>query len=254
MSRPIRSLACLPAIACALLALLAPVRADEPWREISIGAEANTASWSVYSTSVWAPYGPVTAPGLRLRLNSSYGQYRYDGARRIGGRTFATRFSGVGSTAEALVGWQWQIGTLTAKLYGGIGAVGHTVTPFDPANEVQGYKAGAAGALELWWNVTPDVWASLDVTGASAFPWYGATARVGWRAERWLSLGIEGNVGSNGRDEQARIGALVRAEWQPTKLGWMDVGGGEATLAGGVGTDGADHVGAWARVGVLLRY
>jgi len=252
--------------AAALLAALvfcAPAFADppereeaprDPWRETWAGADVGANYWSVYNATVWSPYGPITAPGVRARVSSTYSRYRYDSSRVVAGQVRPTRFEGVGATAEAMFGWQWQIGTLTAKLYGGIGGVGHTVAPFDPGNDVQGYKIGATGALELWWDVRPAIWASLDLTAASAFPQYAATARVGWRVLPGYSIGLEGQVATDGREERGRLGALARVEWDSREVGWMTLAAGEATLAGGMAADGDGAAGHWARLNLLLRY
>ncbi len=256
--------------AAALLAALvacAPAFADpperpepprEPWRETWFGADVGPTYWSLYNATVWSPYGEIVEPGLRIRVASTYGRYHYDSSRIIAGQRRPTRFEGVGATADAMVGYQWRFGTLTAKLYGGIVGVGHTVTPFDAGNEVQGYKIGAAGALELWWDVRPSIWASLDLTGAGAFPQYTATARVGWRVLPGYSLGLEGHVSTDGREERGRFGALARIEWNSREVGWMTLAAGEATVAGGVAVDGDGdgdgNAGGWARLNLLLRY
>lgn len=231
-----------------------PPERTEPWRETWAGAEAGATYWSAYTATVWAPYGPIIEPGLRLRTGATYSRYRYDGNRILGGLPRPTRYRGLGSSADLMIGYQWQLGTLTTKLYGGIVGVGHTVTPFDAANEMQGYKIGATGALELWWDVRPAIWLSLDITGSTAFDSYGAQARVGWRAMPGLSVGIEGGIAVTSEHDSGRLGAFVRMEWAKHKLGGINIYAGEATLGAGVTGDRDGETNPYARLNVLWRY
>lgn len=50
--------------------------------EISNGFDVTGTSWSAYGTAVFAPFGPLTDDGLRLKLYGSYGTWSYD-TRRV---------------------------------------------------------------------------------------------------------------------------------------------------------------------------
>ena len=244
-------------MACGAIPADAQVTAQDnpaPWRETWVGADAGANYWSVYTATVWSPYGPVTAPGLRFRVGSAYSHYSYDSSRLIAGRTVATRFNGTGTSADALIGYQWQLGTLTAKLYGGIAAAQYTVSPFDPGSDVDGFRVGAAAAAELWWNVRPDIWTSLDLTASTASPFASATARLGWRMSPQISLGGEVTAMTDGELHRSRLGALIRAEWDRGASGIVAIGAGEGTIAGGVALDEKGDAGAWGRIGLLMRY
>jgi hypothetical protein len=214
-----------PALVAAVLALslVAPANADpEPqygWREVWTGADASSHVWLLYSGATVAPYGHIYSEGLRLRAAGGYGRYSYIGDRR----GVPQAFNAETNYGEALVGYLKTFGPLTAKAFVGIAVIEHDVTPFDPANPVQGQEVGPKVATELWLNVGSSGWSSLDASWTTAHGTAAARMRTGYRIYGDASIGLEGGINANDLGEDARGGLFARYAWQ----------GGEISMSGG---------------------
>jgi Cellulose biosynthesis protein BcsS len=211
----------------------APVRAADPadvankYIEFHSGAEAFRHAWSLYSGATLAPFGGLLEDGVRLRLTGGYGAYSYSGRRALGAGSHIVHFDGTASFAEALVGYQMQLGALTLKVFGGVTAAQHRLTPDDPETAIRGQDWGGKAVLESWWDINDRAWTSLDVSWASLHESYAARGRLGWRFTPGLSAGLEAGAGGNVEADVARLGAFVRYEWAA----------GELTVSGGVAND-----------------
>lgn len=212
----------------AVVALAVPILsgaagAEEPyqpgWREVWTGADATGHVWLVYSGATVAPYANIYEDGLRLRVAGGTGGYTYTGERR--GELIA--FTAKTAFAEALVGYLKRFGPLTAKAFVGIAAIEHDISPLDPENPVQGRAFGPKLVTELWLNMGPSAWSSLDLSWTSAHQTAAARSRTGYRIFGDVSLGIEGGLNANDLGEDARAGLFARYAWN----------GGEFSLASG---------------------
>lgn len=224
------------AVACRLVAATTvlllftplPACAEDPpqygWREVWAGADASSNVWLFYSGGTVAPFSHMFDDGLRLRFAGGYGCYTYEGYRREGHKAELASFKGRMSFTDVLVGYLKRFGPLTAKGFVGASAIGHDITPLDPSNPVQGLDYGPKVVLELWLNMGPDAWSSVDLNWTSAHQTYAAQARTGYRVLDEVSVGVEARIDGNALDKDARGGAFVRYEWQ----------GGEISIAGGV--------------------
>jgi hypothetical protein len=210
----------------------APLRRETPlWREAWAGGDATPHIWLLYSGDVWSP-------GLKLRAAGGYGQYRYAGKR--GKEDSLTSFHGQIRFAEAMAGYLWRFGPLTAKAFAGLAAIEHAILPLDPLAS-NGLKFGPKGALEVGLNLSDKAWTSLDLTYTTAHATYAARTRLGYRLLPTVSLGPEaalnGSAGRTVRNQPTdmldpahrdiRFGGFVRYEWF----------GGEISAAGGLSTD-----------------
>lgn len=218
------------AIFVAMLAASAPAFSAEPATapraaavESWVGAEATRDVWSIYSGLVWSPLGGIREDGVRLRLSSGYGQYRYDTSLR--GTSF--RVNGRSSFGDLMAGYYLGLGDLTLKVYAGANIDQQILLPYDPGNPASGLVYGAKGALEAWLNLSPQAWAALDVNGGKAFSSYYSRARIGYRIQPALSLGVEGGAFGNVASDNGRAGGFLRYE-QPDM---------EVSLSGGVTGD-----------------
>ncbi|MEO8421389.1 MAG: cellulose biosynthesis protein BcsS [Hyphomicrobium sp.] len=212
----------------AVVALAVPILsgaagAEEPyqpgWREVWTGADATGHVWLVYSGATVAPQANIYEDGLRLRVAGGTGGYTYTGERR--GELIA--FTAKTAFAEALVGYLKRFGPLTAKAFVGIAAIEHDISPLDPENPVQGRAFGPKLVTELWLNMGPSAWSSLDLSWTSAHQTAAARSRTGYRIFGDVSLGIEGGLNANDLGEDARAGLFARYAWN----------GGEFSLASG---------------------
>ncbi len=75
-----------------------------------VGADASSHTWLLYGGMTVAPYSDMFSDGLRLRVATGYGGYRYTGRRLDKNYNFEadTAF------ADALVGYLKRLGPLTA--------------------------------------------------------------------------------------------------------------------------------------------
>jgi hypothetical protein len=223
-------------------------RADPPaspgWREVWAGADVTSHVWLVYSGVTVAPFSDMFSDGLRLRSAGGYGGYTYTGHRGTERQSFEaeTLFT------DFLVGYLKRFGPLTAKAFGGVSAIRHDIEPFDPDNPVQGLAIGPKAVAELWLNMGPVAWSSLDASWTSAHQTYAGRLRAGYRIVGDLSLGAEARIDGNALDKDARGGLFVRYAWS----------GGEVSLAGGfsgrVVEDARDMHDPYATVTWLMQY
>ena len=214
------------------------------WREMWVGTDASSHVWLVYGGITVAPLSDMFSDGIRLRMASGYGGYRYAGPRN--GRT--TSFKADTAFADGLIGYLKRLGPLTAKAFVGVSAIQHAVHPFDQENPVQGMAYGPKGVLELWLNMSEDAWSSLDVNWTSAHQTYSGRLRTGYRVFSDVSLGVEARVNGNALDKDARGGLFFRYAWD----------GGEVSLAGGVAgrflEDAQDMTDPYATANWLVQY
>jgi len=223
-----------------LLLIIQPAVADERRSTMEFwgGAEVNANSWSTYSGATIALSGFLETDGWRLRIGDGYGTYSYesDGGSTIRGHV------GFG---ELLLGYQYQLGSLTLKGFVGAAAEAHTLSPFDTETTVVGTDYGVKTALESWWEITPEVWTSLDLSWSSVHGGtYAAHARAGYRIKPELSLGVEATAKGNAEYDGGRLGALVRFSWS----------GGEIAASTGASIDRSGETGGYGALHALYRY
>ena len=107
--------------------------------------------------------------------------------------------------------------------------------------------------MELWLDVTPEWWASLDTSFTTAHETFAARARTGYRLQSDLSLGLEAGFNANALDRSARAGLFLRYEWE----------GGEISASAGV-TSGdvgglavgsaSDDLSAYGTINVIFQF
>jgi hypothetical protein len=235
------------AAAAVLLLLTSPSAHADPqhgWRELWAGADASSKVWLLYGGVTVAPYSDMYSDGVRLRLGTGVGAYRYTGDRGA----VTTSFRAETAFADVLVGYLKRLGPLTAKAFVGAAAIEHDVRPFDPDNPVQGLAYGPKAVAELWLNMGSAAWSSLDVNWTSAHQTYAGRARAGYRLFDDVSVGAEARVNGNALDKDARGGLFVRYAWT----------GGEVSLAGGVSArvleDARDMTDPYATLTWLAQY
>lgn len=113
---------------------------------------------------------------------SGYGRYEYEDLRmevlpcgdqvklpkRVPCRTVRQRFKADISYSDALIGYHQRFGELTAKAFIGLAVVNHAIHPGDHDNKASGLEYGVKGAIELWLNVGPNAWTSVDLSYTTA--------------------------------------------------------------------------------------
>lgn len=238
--------------------LVGPPQQKLGWAEVWSGADATRDVWVLYSGVTLAPWSDIREDGIRLRAGGGYGQYSYRGSKiapsPCGSPRFAPcvyvpqEFNVDVSFIDALVGYQKRFGELTAKAFVGVSGISHQFDVRDPNNEVIGAAVGARALIELWLNLGPQAWTSLDLGYTSAHETGSARWRAGWRIIPAVSIGPEVKYDTNAEDDATRAGAFLRYEWS----------GGEISASGGyagVITGGDDQDPApYATLNVLTRF
>ena len=228
------------------------------WREVWAGADATRDVWLLYSGVTLAPWSAdVYSDGLRLRTTGGYGQYHYRattlesvdcGFPKPACKQIAKRYDVDFSYNDALVGYHQRFGELTAKAFIGLAMISHDISERRLVKAAQGREIGVKGVIELWLNLGPHAWTSLDLAYTTAHKTSAARWRAGWRILPTVSIGPEGRYDSNFEDDGGRAGLFARYEWF----------GGEASVAAGwssaiVGGEAQDPA-PYATVNVLMQY
>jgi hypothetical protein len=132
--------------------------------------------WSLYAGGSYAPFGSVREDGFRLRAVAGYGAYTYSSPRWTGIAVKAFDFHGTTSFADLLAGYHKQWGPLTIKILGGATVTKQIVD--DTESSTTGTGIGAKLVVETWWNVTDQVWASVDTSWTTLNNIYGSRVRL----------------------------------------------------------------------------
>ena len=267
---------------------LEPTQPKYGWVEVFGGGDALRDVWLLYSGVTMAPLSKdIYSDGIRIRVVSGYGQYRYSGLRlkplesRESRDAQPVKFKAETEFADVMIGYHQRFGELTAKAFVGISAINHDISPGDcfdhrvddnkpyryvkKCNPASGFDAGIKGALELWLNLDDDSWTSLNLSYTTAHDTSAASWRYGVRVLPTVSIGSElrfnrssGNVNFDpqsgdpkGFEYSARTGGFIRYEWL----------GGEVSLAGGVAKQMIDlgekpntRYEPYVTLGVSLKY
>jgi hypothetical protein len=255
------SVASVIALSGTLLAESAVAQSNEPaqpkygWRETWSGADATRDVWLLYSGVTLAPLSEhIYDDGLRFRVQTGYGQYSYVSKERADPTcsapssqvcpTVSPHFEIEHTFVDALVGYHKRLGELTVKGFVGVSMSTHDYNMPDilngvSVNEVVGTEVGVKGVIELWLNVGPQAWTSLDLSYTTAHQTGSARWRGGWRVLPTISIGPELRYDSNADDDAARAGAFIRYEWFKGEI-WA-AGGWAGAITDGVADDASPY-------------
>ncbi len=171
----------------------------------------------------YALNGDKSRDGWRIRLEGGSGTYGYSSSRTDGLNEFSVDFTGQSTFGSALIGYQWQDGPWTTKLFAGVAYQNHVVGPIDLDNPVVGEKWGGKISAEGWRNVGEASFATYDLSFATPFSSYAGQVRYGQSIIENLWLGIE--VGGYGNAELNAARAGLFGRWR-TEYGTLWVTGG----------------------------
>lgn len=205
-----------------------PMQPKYGWREVWGGADATRDVWLLYTGVTLAPLSKdIYSDGLRLRVNSGYGQYEFDERRlrcvSAPGINCFNRLKVDVAYTDALIGYHMRLGELTAKVFAGASVISHNFGRQISDNVVQGIAYGATAALEFWLNLGPNGWSSLDLQYTTAHGTASGRWRAGWRVQPMLSIGPEVRYDRNDEGDAGRAGLFARYDWS----------GGEVSVAAG---------------------
>jgi hypothetical protein len=203
-------------------ALADPAKSPTSGREVWAGADISSNVWLVYSGVTFAPWSGIHDEGWRFRAAGGYGEYEYDRApepdeHRNWDRPLS--FHAETYFADFLVGYLKRFGELTAKAFAGVSTLSHDIEPLDDETMAVGDEIGVKGVIELWLNIGQNAWAQIDLSWASAHDTRAARARLGYRLQPKLSVGVEAglNVDSQGEcrmeaDPAGNCGYVVKTQ------------------------------------------
>ena len=163
-----------------------------------------------------APFGAIQEDGVRLRLVTGYGADTYSG-RAVGTRSQVFTFHGTASFADALVGYQMQLGTLTVKVFADMAGAENQTKPYDPETVIHGLGLGGKAALETWLNLGDRAWTAVDLSWGSLYQSYAGRARLGWRLMPALSVGLEAAHSATWNATSATSGASCATSSQAAR-------------------------------------
>jgi hypothetical protein len=219
------------------------------------GGDAMRDVWLLYSGVTLAPWSEhIYAPGVRLRAHAGYGQYNYmleDGGER-------RAYEGEVTYIDALIGYHWRIGELTAKAFAGIAAIEHKTLARASDGRTVGLEYGPKGMLELWLNLGESQWTSLNLAFTTAHGTASARWRYGYKVMPEMSIGPELRFDTNAfRYEKygemldsylGRAGLFLSYKWPGVELSLA--GGIAANVAGSK----ADDPSPYGTVNLLFQY
>lgn len=207
------------------------------------GGEYSSRYWSAWSGIAYSPFASMSEPGWRLRVIAGGGQFDYSGYRLENGKIVEATLKGASDFVEGAIGYQWQTGSWTTKLYGGVLFNELHPDPRDARPESTS-RLQPKIAFENWLNIGADWWANVDLSYATADRDYWSRARLGWRVQPVVSVGIEASAQGNRYNDIRRAGLFVRYDGRL----------GEAVIAGGIADEATRPPSAYVTLNWLGRF
>jgi outer membrane immunogenic protein len=147
-----------------------------------------------------APSKDLDASGPRVWFLGSSGMYKYPAE--------GTSFRGTLSTGEVLAGYAFEGDNYSINILGGLHAINHMVSPFDPENRVQGTALGIKGRVDA--HVTPTQSTMLygEAEYSTAFNTFYTTGKFGFDVTSGNHMYVGPMAGMLGdeRSQQWRVG------------------------------------------------
>jgi hypothetical protein len=120
--------------------------------------------------------GDIDEDGIRLKLLSSGGLYRYN-AGSLGGQ----QVIGAEATLQVMPGFQVTHGRLTTKFFFGLDFEEHRLWPYDPGNSLRGHDIGMRMASDFWYEPSDKTMMVLEASLSTIATNQSARAAYGWR-------------------------------------------------------------------------
>lgn len=193
----------------------------------------------LYGGAFWMP-GGLSPEGFALKFVTTNGFYFYRSGA-LGGE----QVEGFMSAASVMPGYRFTRRGLTVTAFAGPEWQNHRLVPDDPANRARGRQFGLRAAVELWCEPTATTMVSADATLSTIATSYAVRLAAGWRVFDWFYVGPEGRIYGGGSYRQMRVGLHVTG----VTFGSWDWQG-----SAGYGFDSDDQHGAYAQVGMTVRY
>ncbi len=183
--------------------------------------------------------GGLDQDGFNFKLVLSGGRYRYNSGS-LGGETVI----GAETRVEAMPGWRIKRGDLEVKVFVGLDAENHRLSPDDPSSRLRGRSTGLRAAFDLWYNPTPMTMLAMDGSLSSIAANQSARLAYGWRVFDAFYVGPETQFFGSDGYRHLRLGAHVTG---------FKTGNYEWSAAGGWAGDSDRRSSPYVRLGVLMR-
>jgi hypothetical protein len=189
--------------------------------------------------TTFAPWG-LDNSGLRIGAFSGVGSYAY--AANTGAKS-----GGKFVTSDAMIGWAVATETSNTKFMIGANFQDHKLDIPDPANPVQGFKAGFKGQVDTYINPTPSTMVFALGAYSTAFKTYFSEVKAGVAlpTEKTVFIGPQFIALGNERFDQWRVGMHLTG----VRFGYFDI-----DMAGGFVRDSGSGKGAYATIGGSIRF
>jgi hypothetical protein len=233
-------------------AAIAVTAASWLWSVVSAGAQGTGAHlllfagndlWGhgsfLYGGTLWSP-GGLDRGGFTLKTLISGGTYNY-----VSGALGDAPVDGRELVAQIMPGWRFNSGATEIKLFAGLDAQNHRLSPDDPGSKLRGGDIGLRAAFEFWTEPTAATMIEADGSASTVAGSYSVHVAAGWRVFNLFYLGPEVQAFSSDDYTQRRIGAHITA---------LKLGAAEWSAAAGYATDSDDRGSAYARFSVSRRY
>lgn len=234
---------------------LAPPQQKYGWVEVWGGSDVLQDVWLLYSGITLAPWSAhVYEQGWRLRSQAGYGAYDYTLEEN---GVLATHRGSV-SYADALIGYHWRFGDLTAKTFAGIAVIDRKGRPAPEHQDIFTLAYGPKAVVELWLNLGDNAFTSLNLSYTTAHKTASARWRGGYRVWPDMAIGPELRFdtsdfkpqGAGGFFDKALARAGIFASYRIEALEVSIAGGLAANIAG----SGLENSSPYATVNVLYQY
>ena len=187
---------------------------------------------------VWSPRG-LDREGFTLKLLLSGGAYRY-----ISGALGNREVSGREVVAQFMPGWRFKFDRAELRVFAGLDAQNHKLTPDDPSSGLRRQDFGVRAAFDFWYEPSAETMLAVDGAVSSIDSQYSLRGAFGWRAFDSFYIGPEVQRFNSEGYRQTRVGVHVTA---------IRTNFGEWSVASGWGTDSGNRDGPYLRVGVITR-
>lgn len=181
------------------------------------GVDATENQIGFYSGAVMGAFGSrFNLPNLKLRAVYGRGYYSYTSSKKIGDSYVDVLFKGESEFYEAMVGYEFRLGKVILKAYGGVISETNHIDPRDPQNSLEGSEYGAKMLLEGWYEFASGHWLSSYGSYSTGSEYYVAHSRYGLPLLTdipyigAIDVGVEAGVFGNKEFDALRLGAFSR--------------------------------------------
>ncbi|WP_159727763.1 cellulose biosynthesis protein BcsS [Methylosinus sp. Ce-a6] len=177
-----------------------------------------------------APFGSIAESGPRIRVSTVIGKYAYDASDLPVyvpvGAAFIPRNSGYGRVHGTLEDGSFMVGYEVVSNQGGVAlyvgpdVMNHSLSPFDPGNQVRGVSVGAKIGVEAFARPTDSTMLALIAYYSTVHNSYYTRLKFGVELADYVYVGPEALALGDDYFSQWRAGAHVTG----LKLGAVQIG------------------------------